>query len=84
MSKTDNKQKMIELALDLAAFGNIVAKVGFEDCLTNQRLFVEMCNEAGFRTISGKPLTQMNFRRIMGTAPDNVKQEIRNSFDWSL
>lgn len=83
MSKKQFNPAVIELAKDIAAFASITAKVGFEDCLTNQKLFVEMCNEAGFTTVSGKPLTQMNFRHMMGRLPDEVKLEIRDSFDFN-
>lgn len=74
--------KTTELALDIAAFANILAKTGFEDALSNQKLFVEMCNEAGFRTVKGLEFTQMSYRQMMARLPQNIKHQIRDTCSW--
>lgn len=71
-----------ELALDIAAFASILAKTGFEEILLNQKLFVEVCNEAGFRTVRGKQFTQMSFRQMMDRLPRQTKYKIKDLFSW--
>ncbi len=71
-----------ELAQDIAAFASILVKMGHCDCVENQKLFVEMCNEAGFRTITGKEFTQMSFRQMFGRLPKHIKEEVKKQFSW--
>ncbi len=71
-----------ELALDIAAYASLLVKLGYDDCVTNQKLFVEMCNEAGFRTTTGKEFTQMSFRQMFARLPRGVKREVRETFSW--
>ncbi|AAQ64365.1 anti-sigma70 protein [Vibrio phage KVP40] len=71
-----------ELALDIAAYASLLVKMGYDECVTNQKLFVEMCNEAGFRTTTGKEFTQMSFRQMFARLPQGTKREVRESFSW--
>jgi hypothetical protein len=71
-----------ELALDLAAYASLLVKMGYDECVTNQKLFVEMCNETGFRTTTGKEFTQMSFRQMFSRLAENKKQEVREIFSW--
>lgn len=71
-------QKQVTLAKDIMAFALICVRMGFEDSLNNQKLFVEMCNEAGFRTVTGKEFSQMSYRHLFGRLPMRAKQEIKD------
>lgn len=77
-----NYTDMSELALDIAAYASLLVKMGHCDCVTNQKLFVEMCNEAGFRTITGKEFSQMSFRKMFFRLPKRIKDEVRKIFEW--
>ncbi|MGL5581371.1 MAG: hypothetical protein ACRDCE_10475, partial [Cetobacterium sp.] len=54
----------LELAKDILAFASILNKFGGESILENQTLFIEVLNEAGFRTQTGKEFTKMGFRNM--------------------
>ena len=70
-----------ELALAIAAFGSILIKFGFEDILENQTLFMEVCNQAGFRTITGKEFNKMSFRQMFARLGSETIEKIRNEAD---
>ncbi|CAL9992254.1 anti-sigma factor [Vibrio phage K567] len=75
---TDTK----ELALDIAAYASLLVKMGYCECVENQKLFVEMCNEAGFRTVTGKEFSQMSFRQMFARLPARISEEIKAQFSW--
>jgi hypothetical protein len=70
------KQSTTEIALDIIAFGSICIKCGFDEALMNQRLFVEMVNEAGFRTSRGEEFTYMGFRQMMARLDPVLKKKV--------
>ena len=71
----EHKQSQTEIALDIIAFASLCVKCGFEDSVANNQLFVEMVNEAGFRTPRGDKFTYMGFRQMMRRLPDEVKRK---------
>ena len=77
---TDKKQTTTEIALDILAFAHICVRCGFEDSVKNCRLFVEMCNEAGFRTARGQRFTYMGFRQMFARMDDDVKKKALEEF----
>ena len=71
-----------ELALDLASFASALMKLGFDDIVTNQKLFVEVCNESGFRTVTGLEFSQMSFRQVFGRLGSGGIAEVAELFAW--
>lgn len=69
-------QSTTEIALDIIAFTSICIKCGFEDSVFNQRLLVEMINEAGFRTARGEEFTYMGYRQMMARLDPELKRKI--------
>lgn len=82
VSEATKYNNTTELALDIAAYASLLVKMGFCECVTNQKLFVEMCNEAGFRTITGKEFSQMSFRKMFARLPMRASDEVRKLFEW--
>lgn len=80
MNTAPQKYTTTELALDIAAYASLLVKMGFDECVTNQKLFVEMCNESGFRTLTGKEFTQMSFRQMFTRLQPHAKKQVREVF----
>lgn len=76
MIAKEQKQSSNEIALDIIAFTSICIKCGFEDSVFNQRLLVEMINEAGFRTTRGEEFTYMGYRQMMARLDPELKRKI--------
>ncbi len=76
MVAKEQKQSSTEIALDIIAFVSVCIKCGFEDSVNNQRLLVEMVNEAGFRTPRGEEFTYMGFRQMMARLDPAMKKKI--------
>lgn len=76
VKKESVKQSTTEIACDIIAFASVCIKCGFEDSIMNQRLFVEMVNEAGFRTARGEEFTYMGFRQMMARLDPAVKKKV--------
>lgn len=74
--KIEKAQSSTEIALDIIAFVSVCIKCGFEDSVNNQRLLVEMINEAGFRTTRGEEFTYMGFRQMMARLDPALKKKI--------
>lgn len=74
--KKEVRQSSTEIALDIIAFTSICIKCGFEDSVYNQRLLVEMINEAGFRTSRGEKFTYMGYRQMMARLDPELKRKI--------
>jgi hypothetical protein len=55
----------MELLLDISATASILYKFGFDELVDNQRAFVRVLNQLGFRTISDKKITLMNYRMMI-------------------
>ena len=70
------KQSATDIAKDIIAFVSVCIKMGFEESVNNQRLLVEMVNEAGLRTVRGEEFTYMGFRQMMARLPESVKKEM--------
>lgn len=78
------KQSQTEIALDIIAFASICIKCGFEDSVANNQLFVEMVNEAGFRTARGEKFTYMGFRQMMRRLPEEMKRKALEEIGSSM
>jgi len=70
------RQSSTEIALDIIAFTSVCIKCGFEEAVFNQRLLVEMINEAGFRTSRGEEFTYMGYRQMMSRLDPELKRKI--------
>ena len=62
-----------EIALDIMAFAQICIRLGFEESVENQRVFVGMINEIGFRTPRGDEFTYMGYRKMMERLPKEIR-----------
>jgi hypothetical protein len=51
--------------LDIAATASILYKFGFDELVDEQTTFINVLNELGFTTTSGKPLNKMNYRMML-------------------
>lgn len=72
--------KKLELAKDIAAFASILIKFGHDKCLENQTAFIEVLNEAGFTTVTGKEFTKMGFRKMFERLTPEEKMEVIEEF----
>lgn len=68
-----------ELIADLIAFRSILYKLGFDESADEEKIFVEMANEAGFRTTTGAPLTYMGYRQMFKRADQDEIREVVKS-----
>ena len=74
-----NQLRTNELIGDLIAFRSILYKFGFDEQADNEKLFVEMANELGFRAANGTELSYMGYRQMMKRAdPQTVRDMITN------
>ena len=76
-----------ELAKDIFAYAVLLTRFGYEKCVTNQTLFVEMLNEAtdsegnpSFRTVSGKRFTKQSLHVMLRRLPAEIIAEIKQEF----
>lgn len=80
MSKRDqNKHVSEELYLDIISFMGVLYKMGFDDCVDNDVLFVEMLNESGFRTLQGHEFTNVSYRNFMKRMSEDAKIAVKNT-----
>jgi len=79
MSKREyNKLLSKELYFDIIAFMSILYKTGFDECVEKEVLFVEMLNEAGFKTVQGKEFSLMSYRLFMNRMDEEVKTSVKD------
>lgn len=78
------KMKTAELCKDIFAFAVLLTRFGYEDSVKNQRLFIEMLNEAGFRTVTGVKFTQQSMYSMIKHLHSNIITEIKEEFSESL
>lgn len=76
--------KTNELLKDIFAFAVLLTRMGFEDCVTQQNLFVEMLNESGFRTITGKEFTPQSWIIMIRRTDPKIIAEIKEEFGDAL
>lgn len=70
----------IELAKDIIAYASVLIKMDCDDVLENQTLFIEMLNESGYRTVTGKEFTKMSFRNLFGRLNGREKESVVQEF----
>ena len=70
----------IELAKDIIAYASVLIKMDCDDVLENQTLFIEMLNESGYRTVTGKEFTKMSFRNLFGRLSRKEKESVIQEF----
>ena len=59
------QNKSLELVKDIIATVSVLIKFEMDgEILDSQSMFIEFLNEAGYRTVSGKLFTKMNFRKM--------------------
>jgi hypothetical protein len=75
ISRREIQVQTEELIFDILAFRSILFKMQFDECAENESLFVQMLNEAGYRTVTGKEFSLMGYRKMMERA-DNTKLRI--------
>ena len=73
-----NKVLSTELYYDIVAFMSVLYKMGFDESVENESLFVEMLNESDFRTVQGKPFSIMSYRLFMSRMCEEVKYNLKN------
>lgn len=71
-----NAERTVELIGDLIAFRSILYKLGFDEQADNEKLFVEMANEVGFRAPNGAELTYMGYRQMFKRADEKTLRDI--------
>jgi len=69
-------QSTNEIAADIMAMANICIRVGNEELVNDQKLWVEFLNEAGFRTVRGEEFTYMSYRQMMARLDKDFKAKI--------
>lgn len=80
----DTRNEKLELALDIVAVVSILIRTGREDITEDKRLFTQFLNELGFRTLSGKEFTLMNYTMFMKRLPPWIRKEIKHEFEKIL
>ena len=80
MSRLQNN----ELIKDIFAYGALFARLGFEECISTQTMFVEMLNEAGFKTSSGKNFSKQSFRQMISRLDSRVKKGLKEEIGDAL
>ncbi len=79
MSKREqNKHAAIELYYDIISYMSVLYKMGFDNCVDVDVLFVEMLNETGFRTPQGHEFTNASYRHFMGRMEKVVGSSVRD------
>lgn len=79
MSVREQKRKLTEaLVMELLLIKSILIKVGREDIVENQTLFVAFINELPNppKTISGEPFTYMGYRQLMKRFDEKLLREM--------
>ncbi|NQX83971.1 MAG: hypothetical protein HRS57_02130 [Mycoplasmataceae bacterium] len=76
--REQNKHINEELYLDIISFMSILYKMGFDECVDNDVLFVEMLNESGFRTPQGHEFSNVSYRNFMKRMSDDTKIAVKN------
>lgn len=79
MKPTPQEQRL-ELAKDIISYASVMIKMECDDVLENQSLFIEMINESGFRTVTGKEFTQMSFRNLFQRLNQRDKETVIQEF----
>lgn len=70
-----------ELCKDIVATASLIIKLGVDgEIFDTQVNFYEFLNEAGFRTVSGKEFTKMNFRNMWARLRPEEMKEILDEF----
>jgi len=69
-------QSSNEIAADIMAMANICIRLGNDELVENQKLWVEFLNEAGFRTVRGEEFTYMSYRQMMARLDPEFKKKI--------
>lgn len=80
-----------ELVKDIFAYALLLIRLGYDKCVTNRTIFIEMLNEAfhtngspAFRTVTGKEFTVQSFHIMISRLPQNVKQDLLEEFGDAL
>lgn len=70
-----------EVVKDIFAVASILIKMGREDILEDQLLFIEFLNELGVRTTWGRKFTKMGFRQMMSRLNPESKKRFVQEFN---
>lgn len=73
-----------ELVRDIFAVASLLMKFDRDDILLDTEhpdLFIEILNELGYRSVSGRPFTKMGFRQMMARLDDSDKLELIEEFN---
>lgn len=74
------QEQRLELAKDIISYASVMIKMDCDDVLENQSLFIEMINESGFRTVTGKEFTKMSFRNLFQRLNRREKESVIQEF----
>lgn len=77
---TKHMNARVELAKDIVSFASVLIKMECDDILANQSLFIEVLNETGFRTSTGKEFTKMSFRNIFSRLTSKEREHVIQEF----
>lgn len=80
MSRLQNN----ELIKDIFAYGVLLVRLGFEECISSKTMFIAMVNEVGFRTVKGKQFTSQSFMQMVKRLDNKVKVEIQEEFSDAI
>ena len=66
------KAKTEEIIKEIIVFRQILFKMGCDEAAENEKVFVEVLNDYGFRSSYGKELTYMGYRQMMERADQTM------------
>lgn len=66
------KAKTEELIKEIIVFRQVMFKMGCDEAAENEKVFVHVLNDFGFRNSYGKELTYMGYRQMMERADQTM------------
>lgn len=69
------KAKTEEIIKEIIVFRQILYKMGCDDEANNEKVFVDVLNDFGFRSSYNKPLTYMGYRQMMERADQTMLRD---------
>lgn len=73
-----------ETILDIVSVASILYKFGFDELVDNQTTFINVLNQLGFTTTSGKVLTKMNYRMMVARLDDSDRENVANLLEMDI
>ena len=74
----------IDVVAEIAVIANLLYRMGFDNVVEQQALFVSFLGELGIETPQGKPINLMNYRSIVGRLTPADKLTIYKLLDLDI